>query len=49
MAVSYKSGDRSRPSVAIMARAILITGGLGSIGSHTARALLDVVIVPTFG
>jgi len=41
MAVSYKSGDRSRPSVAIMARAILITGGLGSIGSHTARALLD--------
>ena len=40
MAVSYKSGDRSRPSVAIMA--ILITGGLGSIGSHTARALLDV-------
>ncbi|HWM07139.1 MAG TPA: NAD(P)-dependent oxidoreductase [Actinophytocola sp.] len=24
-----------------MARAILITGGLGSIGSHTARALLD--------
>ncbi len=41
MAVSYKSGGRSRPSVAIMARAILVTGGLGSIGSHTARALLD--------
>jgi UDP-glucose 4-epimerase len=38
MAVSYKSGDRSRPSVTIM---LLITGGLGSIGSHTARALLD--------
>jgi UDP-glucose 4-epimerase len=38
MAVSYKSGVRSRPSVAIM---ILVTGGLGSIGSHTARALLD--------
>jgi nucleoside-diphosphate-sugar epimerase len=43
MAVPYKSGHRSRPSVAIMRRngAILITGGLGSIGSHTARALLD--------
>lgn len=38
MAVSYKSGDRSGPSVAIV---ILVTGGLGSIGSHTARALLD--------
>jgi UDP-glucose 4-epimerase len=38
MAVPYKSGGRSRPSVAIM---ILVTGGLGSIGSHTARALLD--------
>jgi len=38
MTVPYKSGDRFRPSVAIM---LLITGGLGSIGSHTARALLD--------
>jgi UDP-glucose 4-epimerase len=38
MAVPYKSCDRFRPSVAIM---ILVTGGLGSIGSHTARALLD--------
>ena len=38
MAVPYKSGARFRPSVAIM---LLITGGLGSIGSHTARALLD--------
>ena len=38
MAVSYKSGNRLRPSVTIMIR---ITGGLGSIGSHTARALLD--------
>ena len=38
MAVPYKSGDRFRPSVTLM---ILITGGLGSIGSHTARALLD--------
>lgn len=38
MAVSYKSGARSRPSVAFV---ILVTGGLGSIGSHTARALLD--------
>ena len=37
MAVPYKSGTRFRPSVAIM---ILVTGGLGSIGSHTARALL---------
>ena len=71
MAVSYKSGNRSRPSVSITIRAVglrvraradadgpasrerlvldtlwralvlLITGGLGSIGSHTARALLD--------
>src|SRR4051794_3056793 len=38
MTVPYKSGARLRPSVAIM---LLITGGLGSIGSHTARALLD--------
>jgi UDP-glucose 4-epimerase len=38
MTVPYKSGARFRPSVAIM---LLITGGLGSIGSHTARALLD--------
>lgn len=38
MAVSYKSSDRLPPSVAIM---LLITGGLGAIGSHTARALLD--------
>jgi UDP-glucose 4-epimerase len=41
MAVSYKSGDSYGPSVAIMTGATLITGGLGSIGSHTARALLD--------
>jgi UDP-glucose 4-epimerase len=38
MTVPYKRGARFRPSVAIM---LLITGGLGSIGSHTARALLD--------
>ncbi|GAA5176028.1 NAD(P)-dependent oxidoreductase [Pseudonocardia eucalypti] len=38
MSVPYKSGDRFRPSVT---RVILVTGGLGSIGSHTARALLD--------
>jgi UDP-glucose 4-epimerase len=38
MAVPYKSGGRCAPSFAAM---ILITGGLGSIGSHTARALLD--------
>lgn len=38
MADSYKSGEPARPSVVIM---ILVTGGLGSIGSHTARALLD--------
>ncbi len=38
MAVPYKSGGRAGPSVVSM---ILVTGGLGSIGSHTARALLD--------